>query len=81
MVGPRERFAEMCDALRSDGRPLTDDERSRVSAPAGLDLGGAAPAHVAQSIVAEITAVHFDRERTHIRERAGYARDRFTAAE
>jgi xanthine dehydrogenase accessory factor len=43
----REQLAE---------RGLTEDEIARMSGPAGLDLGGRAPAEIALSIAAEIVA-------------------------
>ncbi|RXK47983.1 XdhC family protein [Halorientalis pallida] len=71
LLGPRKRFEELRSALAEDGHHLTDDELDRVYTPVGLDLGGGTPLHVAQSIVAEVTAVHHDRSPNHLTERAG----------
>lgn len=51
----REQLAE---------RGLTDDEIARMSGPAGLDLGGRAPAEIALSIAAEIVATLSGRRQT-----------------
>jgi len=72
LLGPRERF----DELREDGREFTAGELDRIYTPAGLDLGGETPFHIAQSIVAELTAVHFDREPRHLKEREGHIHER-----
>ncbi|WP_349254426.1 XdhC family protein [Halorientalis sp.] len=71
LLGPRKRFEELRSVLAADGHHLTDDELNRVYTPVGLDLGGDTPSHVAQSIVAEVTAVHHDRSPRHLAERAG----------
>lgn len=71
LLGPRKRFEELRAALADDGRHLTEDELDRVYTPVGLDLGGDTPFHVAQSIVAELTAVHHGRSPKHLTDRAG----------
>lgn len=71
LMGPRERFEEMRDDLVDEGRTFTDDELDRIYTPAGLDLGGGTPYHIAQSIVAEVTTVYHDREPKHLKERDG----------
>jgi len=76
LLGPRERFDELREDLREDGREFTAGELDRIYTPAGLDLGGETPFHIAQSIVAELTAVHFDREPRHLKEREGHIHER-----
>jgi xanthine dehydrogenase accessory factor len=71
LLGPRKRFEELRTALTEDGSRLTDEELDRVYTPVGLDLGGDTPFHVAQSIVAEVTAVHHERSPKHLTDRAG----------
>ena len=71
LLGPQKRFEELRDALADDGYQLSADDLDRVYAPVGLDLGGGTPFHVAQSIVAEVTAVHHDRSPKHLTDRAG----------
>jgi xanthine dehydrogenase accessory factor len=71
MLGPRKRFEEIEAAIADDGRTVSEADRDRIYAPAGLDLGGDTPFHIAQSIVAEVTAVHHDRDPHHLTDRDG----------
>ena len=71
LVGSRQRFEEMQEAFTAEGRTFTTDERNRIYTPAGLDLGGGTPFHIAQSIVAEVTAIYHDRDPQHLTERMG----------
>jgi xanthine dehydrogenase accessory factor len=65
----REEFA-------AEGRTFTATERERIYTPIGLDLGGEAPYQIAHSIVAELLAVHNDREPGHLSAREGPIHDR-----
>jgi len=76
LLGPRKRFEEMREAFAREGRTFDEDELARIYTPIGLDLGGGTPFHIAQSIVAEVTAVHHDREPRHLTEREGPIHDR-----
>lgn len=71
LVGSRGRFERMRDAFVAEGNPLDEADRDRIYTPAGLDLGGDTPFHIAQSIVAEITAIHHDRTPAHLSEQQG----------
>ncbi|WP_436929834.1 XdhC family protein [Halosimplex halobium] len=66
VMGPAERFDRLRAALADDGVDL-DEDRERIYAPVGLDLGGSSPAQVAHSIVAEVLAVRNDRTGGHLR--------------
>jgi xanthine dehydrogenase accessory factor len=79
LMGPRKRFREMREAFDEEGRSFSDAELARIYTPAGLDLGGGTPYHIAQSIVAEVTAVHHGREPKHLKEREGPIHDRADA--
>jgi len=76
LLGPRERFEEIREECRAEGREFTDAELERIYTPAGLDLGGGTPFHIAQSIAAEVTAVRYGREPKHLREREGHIHER-----
>jgi xanthine dehydrogenase accessory factor len=76
LMGPRGRFEEMREEFATEGRTFTEAELDRVYTPAGLDLGGGTPLHIAQSIVAEVMAVHHGREPRHLSERAGPIHER-----
>ncbi|WP_050032131.1 XdhC family protein [Halorubrum halophilum] len=71
LMGPRKRFEEMQEEFHEEGRTFGERELERVYTPAGLDLGGGTPFHIAQSIVAELTAIHHDRDPKHLKEREG----------
>jgi xanthine dehydrogenase accessory factor len=62
VMGPRERFGALREALAEDGRALSAGDRDRIASPVGLDLGGDDPAQVALSVVAEVLAVANGRE-------------------
>jgi xanthine dehydrogenase accessory factor len=51
-MGSRRTHAELAEQLREIG--VTDDQRSRISSPIGLDLGARTPEETAISIAAEI---------------------------
>lgn len=70
LMGPESRFERLRDDLAAAGRPLTGDDRERLYAPIGLDLGGGAPYQIAMSIVTEVLAVHNGRGAGHLRERS-----------
>ena len=53
VLGPRARTTRMLEEL---GRTLSPEERARVHAPVGLDLGAETPREVALAIVAEVQA-------------------------
>jgi xanthine dehydrogenase accessory factor len=76
LMGPRKRFAEMCEDLAAEGRPITDAERDRIYTPIGLNLGGDSPNRIAFSIVAEVLAVSNDRTPEHLSDRTDHIHDR-----
>lgn len=78
LLGPRKRFEAMCGEFDAEGCPLAPADRERIYAPIGLDLGGETPYQVAHSIVAEVLAVHNDREPGHLSTREGPIHDRST---
>ena len=57
LLGPRGRSAKLLRELEAEGMTLTDEDRLRLHAPAGLDLGAEEPEEVAAALVAEILAV------------------------
>lgn len=71
LMGPRERFREMREAMAAEGVELTAEDRDRISTPVGLDLGGGEPMQVALSVVAEVVAVANGREGGRLTRREG----------
>jgi xanthine dehydrogenase accessory factor len=71
VLGPRERSARLLRELEADGLELTDADRSRLHAPAGLDLGAEEPEEVAAALIAEILAVERGHSGRPLRETTG----------
>ncbi|MFM7750216.1 MAG: XdhC family protein [Opitutaceae bacterium] len=71
LLGPRKRAERILADLAAEGRAIPAEERERLHAPVGLDLGAEAPAEVAHAIVAEILAAlrHRDARPLRWRER------------
>jgi len=72
-LGPKKRTQQIMAEL---GDPFTDDELSRLRAPAGLDIGGDTPEAIAISIVAEIQSVLKHRNGGPLRDRQAPIYDR-----
>jgi len=81
LMGPRERFEEVLDAMDDDETaPVpTDADFERIYTPIGLDLGSGTPYGIAHSIVAEVLAVANGRDPTHLSAREGPIHERVGA--
>lgn len=69
LLGPRQRGEDLLDDLREQGLPVDADQRARIHAPAGLDIGADSPEQIALSILAEMLAVSAGRSGGRLRER------------
>jgi xanthine dehydrogenase accessory factor len=76
MLGPAARTQRILMDLAEEGVEITDEQRSRIHGPAGLDLGAEGPDEIAQAIVAEIVAVRHGRGGGFLKERPGPIHDR-----
>lgn len=76
MLGPAARTQRILMDLAEDGVEISDEQRSRIHGPAGLDLGAEGPDEIAQAIVAEIVAVRHGRDGGFLKERPGPIHDR-----
>jgi xanthine/CO dehydrogenase XdhC/CoxF family maturation factor len=76
MLGPAARTRRLLMELGDEGVEITDADRERIHAPAGLDLGAEGPEEIAQAIVAEIIAAKHGRAGGFLRERPGPIHDR-----
>lgn len=62
MLGPRVRAEKIFRELKEEGKPVSDKDKERIYAPAGLDIGALSPEEIALSLIAEIRAVFSKRE-------------------
>lgn len=69
LLGPRKRADRILADLEREKFPLTSDQRARLHAPVGLDLGANTPEQVALAIVAEMQTVLGGRDARPLRER------------
>jgi xanthine dehydrogenase accessory factor len=81
LMGPRERFKELLDAMADDETAPTpsDEDFDRIYTPIGLDLGSGTPYGIAHSIVAELLAVANNRDPKHLSAREGPIHERVEA--
>jgi xanthine/CO dehydrogenase XdhC/CoxF family maturation factor len=76
MLGPAARTQRLLMELEQEGTPITEEGRSRIHGPAGLDLGAEGPEEIAQAIIGEIVAVRRGRDGGFLRERPTPIHDR-----
>jgi xanthine dehydrogenase accessory factor len=62
MLGPKLRAEKIFRELEQEGKPVTDQDRERIYAPAGLDIGALSPEEIGLSLIAEIRAVFSKRD-------------------
>jgi xanthine/CO dehydrogenase XdhC/CoxF family maturation factor len=70
LLGPRKRAEKILSDLAATGMVVTAEQRARLHAPVGLDLGADSPEQVALSILAEMQAVRTRRDGRPLRERS-----------
>ncbi len=81
ILGPRGRTRKLVAELAADGVDLTDADRARLHAPAGLDLGAEEPEEVAAAIVAEILAAERGHSGRPLRDTGGAIHDAAATAD
>ena len=80
MLGPAARTTRLLQELADEGVEIADEDRQRIHAPAGLDLGAEGPEEIAAALVAEIVAVKRRREAGFLRDRLGPIHERHAPA-
>jgi xanthine dehydrogenase accessory factor len=76
MLGPAARTQRLLMELEDEGTSITEERRSRIHGPAGLDLGAEGPEEIAQAIIGEIVAVRRGRDGGFLKERPTPIHDR-----
>ncbi|MBI5768487.1 MAG: XdhC family protein [Verrucomicrobia bacterium] len=69
LLGPKKRAEKILADLAAAGAPLSPEQRARLHAPVGLDLGADSPAQVALAILAEMQAALTGRDARSLRDR------------
>jgi xanthine/CO dehydrogenase XdhC/CoxF family maturation factor len=69
MLGPKVRAEKIFGELEEEGKPVSTEDKERIYAPAGLDIGALSPEEIALSLIAEIRAVFSKREGGFLRQR------------
>jgi xanthine dehydrogenase accessory factor len=62
MLGPRVRAEKIFAELENEGYPISERDKKRIYAPAGLDIGALTPEEIALALIAEIRSVLSKRE-------------------
>ena len=56
-LGPKKRYDKMLDSFKDIGLELTPNDKERIHAPSGLEIGANTPEEIALSIFSEILSV------------------------
>ena len=68
-LGPKKKLNRMLDQLSDEGLYISDEKRSTIFGPSGLDIGSETPEEIALSIFSEIKAVLSNRNGTSLKHR------------
>jgi xanthine dehydrogenase accessory factor len=71
VLGPRDRFQKLRDALEAEGFSFSPETMARIYNPVGLDIGAEGPEEIALSVLSEILAVSRGYEGGFLRKRPG----------
>ena len=69
-LGPKKKLERMFNDLKLEGIEVTDEQKSKIFGPTGLDIGAETSEEIALSVLAEIKAVMTGRKGTLLREKA-----------
>ncbi|MEO1052356.1 MAG: XdhC/CoxI family protein [Bacteroidota bacterium] len=81
ILGPKKRSDKMLTELEKDGKPLSDENLSRIHAPIGLDIGAETPEEIAMAVIAEIQAKFTNRSGGFLKHRTGPIHERKNASD
>jgi xanthine dehydrogenase accessory factor len=71
LLGPKQRAEDLLADVAELGIDLSEDQRSRLHGPAGIDIGGEGPEAIALSLLAEVMAAAEERPGGALRDRKG----------
>ena len=71
ILGPKKKYNRMLGDLEAEGLALSQEQRDRIYAPVGLQLGAETPAEIGLSVLAEIQALLTCSTVRHLRELQG----------
>ncbi len=69
VLGPKKKLQRMLDEVTEKGKTITQEHRSKLYGPVGLDIGAETSEEIAASIIAEIKAVLSNRSGASLKER------------
>ena len=67
MLGPKVRSEKIFRELAEEGQAISAENRTRIFAPVGLDIGAVTPEEIALSLAAEIKTVLANRSGGHLK--------------
>lgn len=70
-LGPRRKLERMLDELNEQGVVITEEQRTNIYGPVGLDLGAETSEEIALSIIAEIKSVMTGKKARSLRDKNG----------
>ena len=69
-LGPKKKLERMYNDLRLEGIEVTENQKTKIFGPTGLDIGAETSEEIALSVLAEIKAVMNDRRGISLREKS-----------
>ena len=69
-LGPKKKLERMYNDLRLEGIEVTENQKTKIFGPTGLDIGAETSEEIALSVLAEIKAVITDRKGVFLREKS-----------
>ncbi len=75
-LGPKKRFDKMMSTFEEQGVVLSDEDKDRIYAPSGLEIGANTPEEIALSIFSEILSVFAGKKGGMLKYKSGPIHDR-----